>query len=81
MGGGIGGDNREYRKESLLSETGKGEKAKTSGYKEKYGFKKICNTNAPPFREVLLRNGCHSITYLDLISLEVSHNQSQLAKR
>ena len=77
---GISGDNREYRKESLFSETEKGDKAKTiSGYKEKCDFKIICNINVP-FREVLLRNGGHSITYLDLISLEVSHNQSQLAK-
>ena len=77
---GIGGDNKEYRKESLLSETEKGEKANIiSGYQEKCDFKIICNINVP-FREVLLRNGCHSITYLDLISLEVSHNQSQLAK-
>ena len=75
-----GGDNREYRKESLLSETEKGEKAKTiSGYKEKCDFKIIYNINIP-FRDVILRNGCHSITHLDLISLEVSHNQSQLAK-
>ena len=77
---GTGGDGKEYRKESLLSETEKGEKANIiSGYQEKCDFKIICNINVP-FREVLLRNGCHSITYLDLISLEVSHNQSQLAK-
>ena len=77
---GIGGANREYRKEILLSETEKGEKAKTlNGYKEKCVFKIICNINVP-FRKVLLRNGCHSITYLDLIYLEVLHNQSQLTK-
>ena len=77
---GIGRDIREYRKESLLSETEKGDKAKAiSGYKEKCDFKIICNINVP-FREVLLRNGGHNITYLDLISLGVSHNQSQLAK-
>ena len=77
---GIGGANREYRKEILLSETEKGEKAKTlNGYKEKCVFKIICNINVP-FRKVFLRNGCHSITYLDLIFLEVLHNQSQLTK-
>ena len=58
---GIGGDNKEYRKESLLSETEKGEKANIiSGYQEKCDFKIICNINVP-FREVLLKNGCHSI--------------------
>ena len=77
---GVGGDNKEYRKESLLSETEKGEKANiVRGFQEKHGFKIICHINVP-FRKVLLKIGCHSIMYLDLISLEVSHNQSQLAK-
>ena len=63
-----------------MSETVKGEKANIiSGYKEKCDIEIICNINVP-FREVLLRNGRHSITYLDLISLKVLHNQSQLAK-
>ena len=33
-----------------------------------------------PFSTSLLRNGCHSLTYLDLLSLECVHSTSQLEK-
>ena len=42
-------------------------------------LKIIKNLNVP-LQKPILKNGLHSITYLDLVSLEVSHSQYQLSK-
>ena len=42
-------------------------------------LKMIKNLNVP-LQKPILKNGLHSITYLDLVSLEVSHSQYQLSK-
>ena len=44
-----------------------------------FDLKIIKNLNFP-LQKPVLKNGFHSITYLDLVSLEVSYNQHQLSK-